>query len=63
MNQPPQTEKQTGKRIVSKGEYVEAQAQRAAGNALAMVLAGLALLCGLVAIGSGGWFIASWRGG
>ena len=29
MNQPPQTDNQTGKRIVSKGEYAKMQSLRA----------------------------------
>jgi uncharacterized membrane protein len=48
MNQPPPTEKQTGKRIVSRGEYVKAQGK----------IAGLLLVATFVAVL--GMNIAAW---
>jgi hypothetical protein len=50
MNQPPQTEKQTDKRIVSKGEYVKAQGKRAGLNMLGWCLLLAAVGLGLFAL-------------
>jgi hypothetical protein len=45
MNQLPPTEQQTGKRIVSKGEYVKAQGKQIAFVSFGLCLLGLGALC------------------
>ena len=55
-------ETKTGKRIVSKGEYVQAHGQRASIGLLVVCLWGMAFICGLTALAYGGGLVAFFMG-